>query len=527
MELNLKNLDKIKKAVDYYPSFDIGNLREKTVEDPKWIAFGSGNIFRAFIAKVGQKLVDEGVFDRGINVVESIDADSIHRVYKPNDNLALSVILKKSGQMESTLIGNIAETLIMNEEFDRLKEIFTNKNLQIISYTITEKGYDIYDSEGQLRSQILEDINKDPRESSHLMVNSVGLLYERYKVGYPVTMLSLDNLSKNGDVLKKAILTIAALYIDKGRYDKGFMDYLTDKKNLSFPWTMIDKITPGPDEKVREYLEEKGFEDLGPYKREKGSPIAKFVNAEEAQYLAIEDDFANGRPDFSKVGVYLVERDLVDKIETMKVTACLNPLHTALAVYGCLLGYNRIYEEMKDKELVALIEGLAYKEAIKVVENPKVIDPEEFVKEVIEIRFPNPFMPDSPQRIATDTSLKIPVRYGKTLKTYKEFNLDTSELTYIPLAIAGWLRYLLGVNDKGEEFDLSPDPNIEQLRVYLEGIRLGNFNNTKGLNELLENTKYFGVSLKEVGIRDKVIGYFEELCQGVGAVRDTLIKYTE
>lgn len=64
----------------------------------------------------------------------------------------------------------------------------------------------------------------------------------------------------------------------------------------------------------------------------------------------------------------------MNKIETMKVTACLNPLHTTLAVYGCLLGYNRIYEEMKDKELVALIEGLAYKEAIKVVENPKVID---------------------------------------------------------------------------------------------------------------------------------------------------------
>ena len=528
MNLDLKHLDEIKKVVDVSPSFDIEELANKTKEDPKWVAFGTGNIFRAYIARVCQELVEKGEFDRGINAIETRDKQTLDLVYKPNDNLFLSVELQKSGNMETTLIASIGESVYMADEHERMLEIFRNKNLQIASYTITEKGYDIYDSSGNVSERILEDIKNDPKESRHLMVNMIPLLYERYKNGeLPITLLSIDNLSKNGDVLKDAILTIAKLYIEEGRYEKEFLDYLCDGNKVSYPWSMIDKITPASDEKVKEHLEDLGFENIGPFTRENKSPLFKYVNSEEAEYLAIEDNFANGRPDFSKVGCYLVDRETVDKIETMKVTACLNPLHTSLAVYGCLLGYERIHEEMKDEQLVGLIKGLAYDEALPVVEDPKVIDPNKFVDEVINIRFPNPFMPDSPQRIATDTSLKIPVRYGKTLSTYVEQNRDLSGLKYIPLSIAGWLRYLLAVDDEGNEFELSPDPNLDELREKLDGIKLGEFKVTDDLRELLQNEKIFGVNLEEIGLADKVIGYFEELSEGPGAVRNTLIKYTK
>ena len=49
-------------------------------------------------------------------------------------------------------------------------------------------------------------------------------------------------------------------------------------------------------------------------------------------------------------------RETVEKVERMKVCTCLNPLHTALAVYGCLLGYTKISDEMKDADLVKLVE---------------------------------------------------------------------------------------------------------------------------------------------------------------------------
>lgn len=102
----------------------------------------------------------------------------------------------------------------------------------------------------------------------------------------------------------------------------------------------------------------------------------------------------------------------------MKVCTCLNPLHTALAVFGCLLDYNLISAEMKNETLVKLVEGIGYKEGLPVVVNPGILDPKEFIDTVLKVRVPNPFMPDTPQRIATDTSQKLAIRFGETIKAY-------------------------------------------------------------------------------------------------------------
>jgi mannitol 2-dehydrogenase len=136
-------------------------------------------------------------------------------------------------------------------------------------------------------------------------------------------------------------------------------------------------------------------------------------------------------------------------------------------------------------------------------------------------------MPDTPQRIATDTSQKISVRFGETIKRYMENDkLDSATLTYIPLAIAGWLRYLLGVDDKGNDFELSPDPLRDELREIFTNIKLGEeLEDIKAIQRLLSNEKIFGVNLADAGLDDKVIKYFRELIAGPGAVRKTLEKY--
>lgn len=88
----------------------------------------------------------------------------------------------------------------------------------------------------------------------------------------------------------------------------------------------------------------------------------------------------------------------------MKVCTCLNPLHTTLAIFGCLLGFDRIYKEVQDKDLLHLIEQVGFIEGLPVVENPEIIKPIDFINEVIYKRFANPNIPDMPQRIASDTS---------------------------------------------------------------------------------------------------------------------------
>ena len=141
----------------------------------------------------------------------------------------------------------------------------------------------------------------------------------------------------------------------------------------------------------------------------------------------------------------------------MKVCTCLNPLHTALAVFGCLLDYVKISEEMKDPELKKLVEVIGYKEGLPVVINPRILDPKEFIDTVLNVRVPNPFMPDTPQRIATDTLQKLAIRFGETIKAYQASEtLDVKSLKLIPLVFAGWLRYLMGVDDQGEKFELEP-----------------------------------------------------------------------
>ena len=109
----------------------------------------------------------------------------------------------------------------------------------------------------------------------------------------------------------------------------------------------------------------------------------------------------------------------------MKVTTCLNPLHTALAVYGCLLGYTLIADEMKDPDLKRLVERIGYTEGLPVVTDPGIIRPEAFLKEVLEQRLPNPFMPDTPQRIACDTSQKVPIRFGETVHLLRNLLVQT------------------------------------------------------------------------------------------------------
>lgn len=516
------------------PKFDREAVAAATREDPFWIHFGAGNIFRAFQANVVQKLLNEGVLDRGLIVAEGFDYEIIRKVNRPHDEYSVLVTLKADGNVEKTVIGSVVESCILdsgdNREYGRLKEIFGRDSLQIVSFTITEKGYSLVNGKGELLPDVEADFSAGPEKPSSYIGKVVSLLYSRYQAGgKPVAMVSMDNCSHNGDKLYAAVNTFAEKWTENGTADAGFLAYVNNKEKVSFPWTMIDKITPRPDASVEAILKKDGLEGSEPIVTGKNTYVAPFVNAEECEYLVIEDAFPNGRPELEKGGLIFTGRDTVDKVERMKVCTCLNPLHTALAVFGCLLGYQKISEEMKDPQLRRLAEDIGYAEGLPVVADPGVLDPKEFIDTVIHVRIPNPFMPDTPQRIATDTSQKLAIRFGETIKAYEASpDRDVAELKLIPLVFAGWLRYLMAVDDSGEPFELSPDPLLDTVCPYVAGIRLGEDADVKSvLRQVLENADIFGVNLYEVGMADKVCSCFRELTAGAGAVRETLKRYTK
>ncbi len=510
------------------PEFDIEKVKAETYKAPEWIHFGAGNIFKAFQANRVQDMLNKGLTDKGLIVVEGFDYEIIEKMNKPHDNLSILVTLKGDGTLDKNVIGSITEGYVLDSknvvEYKRLKEIFTNPSLKMASFTITEKGYQLKGNDGNYLPNVIADFKNGPDKATSYIGKVAALLFYRSQVeGAKLAMVSMDNCSHNGEKLYSAIHDFAVKWNENGFVDNSFVNKIEKGDMFSFPFTMIDKITPRPDESIRRILIEDGVEDTEPIITTKNTYIAPFVNSEECEYLVIEDLFPNGRPRLEEAGFIFTDRETVEKVERMKVCTCLNPLHTALAIFGCLLGFTKISDEMKDEELVKLVKRIGYVEGLPVVSNPEVLDPQQFIDAVVNMRIPNPYMPDTPQRIVTDTSQKISIRFGETVKRYAASNEhNISELKMIPLVFAGWIRYLMAVDDNGERFELSPDPMLDSLRPTVEKIKLGDTVTEEMLKDILTNERIFGVNLFDVGLSDLVIKYFNELNHGVGAIRETL-----
>jgi fructuronate reductase len=548
------------------PRFGCAAMRAATLANPSWVHFGAGNIFRGFIASLSQELLDQKLEERGIIAVEPFDFEIIDRIYGPHDCLSLSVGLRADGTCDSAVVASIAAAYKADfsdaAQAGALKRIFRSPGLQLASLTITEKGYALTGIDGGLLPAAAADMECGPRAmagtgsagsaggaaaagameadpraaaaggegAGKFLRHSIGmltaLLLERYEAGArPIALVSMDNFSRNGEQLRRAVLAMAQAWQERGFCGAGFIEYLGDGGKVSFPWTMIDKITPRPSESVQRRLAEGGLA-LEPIATAKGTFIAPFVNAEIPQYLVIEDSFPNGRPPLEKAGVRFANRESVDNVERMKVTTCLNPLHTALAIFGCLLGYRLIADEMADPDLRALAERTGFSEGMPVVPGQDIIDPAAFLRELLDERLPNPSMPDTPQRIATDTSLKLPIRFGETLKSYAaRDDLDPRRLECIPLILAAWCRYLLGADDELAPMELSGDPRLPELRRLLESVAAGKPESYRGqLRPLLANSVVFGADLYAVGLGERVESLFVEMLRGKGAVRRLLHK---
>ncbi len=518
-----------KKAGVTVPHFDQNKLIEHTKEAPVWVHFGGGNLFRCFHSVIAQELINKGEMDSGIIVADTYGDEVINNVYKPYENRFLSVVMKKDG-FDKELVASVADSIYANSKnkpgLKALKEIFSNPSLQFATFSITEKGYSLTDMNGNLTEGADHDIKNDPDTAVTNMGVIANLLLARYKAGaFPIAMVSTDNFSQNGKRLEEAVLLIANGWVKNGLVGQAFVEYLSDPTQVSFPWSMIDRITPNPSEEVSKELVADGIEDAAIIHTDKHTNITPFGNTEETHYLVIEDSFPNGRPKLEDAGVLMTDRETVNDADQMKVTACLNPLHTSLAIFGCLLDFHAISDEATDTDLLKMIKNLGYGEDLPVVKDPGIINPKEFIDTLIEKRLPNKNIPDTPQRIATDTSQKVGIRYGVTLQHYVDDpQLDPAQLEFIPMIIAGWCRYLMAVDDKGNSFIPSPDPLYEQLHDYVKDIRLGDADvdvHAK-LQPILSNKSIFGNDLYEIGLGDKVEDYFKQMITKPGAVRETI-----
>ena len=265
----IKDCEAWKRAGITLPGYDVEKVSEKAKEEPGWVHFGIGNIFRIFIGGIADGLLEEGILDKGITCVETFDYDVVDKIYKPYDNLGLSVILHGDGTREYKVLGSLAEAVKAQSsnqrQWNRLKEIFASKSLQMVSFTITEKGYALQKADGNWFPFVEADIKNGPDHATGAMAVLVAMLLERYRAGkYPLALVSMDNCSQNGAKLRESVLRMAAEWEKKGFINADFIDYISNEKVVAFPWTMIDKITPRPSEQIATDLQVLGVEDMQP-----------------------------------------------------------------------------------------------------------------------------------------------------------------------------------------------------------------------------------------------------------------------
>jgi fructuronate reductase len=500
------------------PRFDRSAMRRESTRSPRWMHLGAGNLFRSFHARLAQTLLDEGRLDCGVHLVDFRDPVRVERFHE-NDDLFVDVVMNTDGSFEPALVASVVRSYhtsgVGSADWHAIAETMSAPTLQIVTLAVTEKAY-VVDARR----------SSSPDSARSTIELLTALLLERYRrTGAPVALASTDNFSGNGEQLAASIRAVATQWREEGSVEPGFYDYLSDPRLVAFPNTMIDRITPLPSAVVATALRENfDFADSLLTERPGANVVADFSNTEQYHLLVMEDQFPNGRPPFEDAGVLLTDRATVDRVERMKVGATLNPLHTAMAVFGCLLGFTSIAEEIRDPDIALLVRRLAEEEALPAIEDPVIVDPLESLQDVLDTRLPNPGLPDSPQRIATDTSQKLGPRFSGAIRfALTDPDADPNGLRLIPLVIAAWLRCWVGVDDLGNSFEPSPDPLSAELRARLKDVRLGEPESTHDvLAPILRNREIFNLDLTATPLAARIQADFDAMLAGPGAVRTAL-----
>ena len=94
------------------PAFDHAAMTAATKEHPIWVHFGAGNIFRGFIARLQQPLLEQGLVKGGIIAADTFDFDIMDQIYAPHDSMTLMVSLKPDGSMEREVVASIASAAV-------------------------------------------------------------------------------------------------------------------------------------------------------------------------------------------------------------------------------------------------------------------------------------------------------------------------------------------------------------------------------------------------------------------------------
>ena len=423
LELSAETLGRLESRIAI-PAYDRSALGAGIVH------IGVGGFHRAHQAVYLDGLCRAGCVDWSIIGAGVLPGDrAMAEALAPQDQL-YTLITRDSHATSVRVIGAITDYILAADDIEPLVAQLASPDTRIVSMTITEGGYPVDEATGDFTMPAADELPP-------AFMALAQAFQRRRDAGHGgLTVQSCDNVMGNGETARTATLGVCAMG------EPGLEDWV--ERNVSFPNSMVDRITPQTADADRAYLaEEYGLVDRWP------------VVAETFIQWVIEDDFPYGRPPYEDVGV-LMTGD-VRPYETLKLRI-LNAGHSTTTYMAALVGYVYIHEIMADPLLAEYMRRFHDEEVTPSLPPVPGIDVEDY-KRVVAERFSNPEVRDQVARVCLDGTSKFP----KFLLPTIESQLDRGgKVRLSALALAGWCQYLLGKDDDGRDITLSADPRLDE-----------------------------------------------------------------
>ncbi|MBI0156809.1 mannitol dehydrogenase family protein [Gilliamella sp. M0364] len=464
------------QSIEHKPLYD----REKMVA--RIIHIGFGAFHRAHQALFTDRLLNKGNSDWAICEVNIVGGEELINDIRKQDHL-YTVLEKGATSKQAYIIGSVKESLLAPiDGIETILEKMADPVVEIVSLTVTEKGYCMLSGGAglDLNNQLIISDLSSPNKPMSAPGVIVEALYRRMLRGLKsFTALSCDNMPENGLVLKKAILDLA------NARDPELAKWI--ETNTTFPCTMVDRIVPAATAETLTEIQDV----LGGMFDPCGIACEPFIQ------WVIEDNFVTARPNWNEVGAEFV--DNVVPYEEMKLRM-LNGSHSFLAYLGYLAGYEHINDCMNDESYKQATLSLMLQQQAPTLNVSPQVNLQQYAEKLIE-RFSNPSLKHRTWQIAMDGTQKLPQRMLDSICWHIKHNSDFSLLA---LGVAGWMRYVGGIDDHKQIIDLR-DPMVDELKKIVTASDDG----IERVNALLTLDAVFGSDLPNNSLfKDKVTQHY-------------------
>lgn len=387
--------------------------------------FGVGNFHRAHLEYYTNKLLSNSSQSNwGICGAMIMPQDEmLYKALKGQDMTYSLTICGRDGQNQIEWMGGLVELLFQGDDSEAILNKVADKDIRIITMTITEGGYNL-DTE-----QVKHDLQNPQAPKSVFGIIAEGLRRRMAASAGPVTILTCDNLQHNGNVCKRVVTDFIT------QQDPALAAWLAT--NVSFPNCMVDRITPATTPADRERIN-----------ATLPCPDAAPVYCEDYIQWVVEDNFVAGRPAWEEVGVEFTKD--VDPYEKMKLRL-LNASHSLLSYPSLLSGFRKVDAAMKDERIIKFVRDFMELDVTPHVPAPKDTDLDVYKQTLIE-RFANSSVSDQVSRLCGDGASKFPVYVMPIIADLVKYDEALDRVAFL---VAAYRQYLkVKKDDNGASYDI-------------------------------------------------------------------------